>query len=124
MTKKQDETAKAWKLNMAAATKRIEVSNEKAKKRKARALAAFDEWRTTRSTDLLVPYVQVGNSDSRPVVDSGPPVRRAYLHTYGFVGSERRAGMAVLNSSRRNERRLKNKYLFQLIWDVQRASDE
>jgi len=105
------------------ARERIEASNENAQKRKATAKLRHEEWRKTRSADPMVPFVQDGDvvGDSRPVVDDGPPVRRAYLHTYGYTRAERRAGMAALNSAKRNEQRRKNKYLFRIIWESQRA---
>ena len=124
MTKRQDEAAEARKLSMKRATVRIEESNAKAKKRKTRAQLRFDEWRKARSADPMVPYVQTGNSDSRPLVDNGPLVRRAYLHTYGYVRAERRAGMAVLNRNKRREYRAKRKYLFRVIWESQRQHNE
>lgn len=105
---------------MKQAIKRIKASNETAKKRKASALARLEEWRKSRVGDPMVPYVRDGNVDSRPVVNKASPVRRAYLHTYGYTRAERRAGMSVLNNAKRNEQRRKNKYLFRLIWESER----
>ncbi len=104
---------------------RFEESNAEARKRSNARKNFYDEWRKSRVADPMVPYVQVGDSDSRPIVEgSSSPVRRAYLHTYGYTRAERRAGMSVLTSQRRNDQRRKNKYLFQQIWDVQRARNE
>lgn len=109
---------------MKRALKRIEESNAKAKARREKAQLVFDEWRKNKSVDPMVPYVQVGDSDSRPVVDEGPPVRRAYLHTYGWTRPERRVAESALKSLRRRRERAGRKLLFAQIWESQRAHNE
>lgn len=120
MTERQDEAAKARKQLMQLVAKRVEDSNAKAKKRKETAKIRDENWRKARTADPMVPYVQTGPTDSRPIVEKGPPVRRAYLHTYGFTRAERRVGMADLRHRKRSENRAKRKYLFRVIWESER----
>ena len=124
MTKRQDEAAKARKQLMQLVATRVEESNAKAKKRKETAKLRDEAWRKARTADPMIPYVQTGKEDSRPIVEKGPPVRRAYLHTYGFPRSERRVGLAELRHRKRSENRAKHNYLFRVIWESQRARNE
>ncbi len=107
-----------------AARKRIEESNATAKARGLAVKAAYDEWRQNKSTDPMVPYVRIGDLDERPVVDEGPPVRRAYLHAYGFTRHERRMASAIWTSNQRKKQRRLTKPLFRQIWESERAHNE
>lgn len=124
VNKRQAERVEAQKLRSARAIKRIEDSNAKAKKRRETAQSAHDEWRKNKSVDPMVPYVRDGDVDSRPVVNEGPPVRRAYFHTYGWTRAERRVAESVLKSLRRRRERAGRKLLFAQIWESQRSHNE
>lgn len=118
------ERVKAQKARTKRALKRIEESNAKAKSRKLAAKAAFDEWRQSKSTDAMVPHTRDDDVDNRPVVDEGPPVRRAYLHTYGFTRHERRMASAIWTSNQRRKQRAIMKQVFHKIWEAGRAHNE
>lgn len=124
MTKVQDERVKARKALTKRVLVRIEGHNAAARKRKIERESALETWGKNRSTDKMIPYVQSGDQDSRPIVDPGPPVRRAYLHEYGWTRAERRSMLASLNRNRRRQQRREMGFLFRQLWDSQRARNE
>ncbi len=121
MNKRQAEKRKAQRALSKRVIAKIEVDNDKAKRRRLARDAAHLEWRKGRVADPMVPFVQTGDTDSRPVLDEGPPVRRAYVHTYGWTREERRVALASHKRGQRQKRRAIANQLFTNLWLNERA---
>ncbi len=121
MNKRQAEAAEAQRKLTARITGKIEEDNARAKRRRLARDAAHEQWGKDRVADAMVPYVRQRDTDSRPVLDKGPPERRGYVHTYGWPRKERRMAMAAHKNNQRRKIRALSKQVFAQSFEAQRA---